>query len=83
MTASAPAPTILDRIRDIITSYVILPDEAYADILALWTLHTHTFIMERGEDEDGKTVSTLSRTLIGTAHPKTKPGIVLVDFRAG
>lgn len=41
---TAPAaPTILDEVRDFITSYVSLPDEAYADVLALYVLHTHAF----------------------------------------
>jgi hypothetical protein len=79
MQTAAPASTILDRIRSIITSYVILPDEAYADILALWTLHTHTFIMEQGEDEDGKTVSTLSRS----KSPRTTPYIYITSQGPG
>jgi hypothetical protein len=36
-------PTIADQVRDLITDYVQLPDEAYADILALYTIHTHAF----------------------------------------
>jgi hypothetical protein len=65
---AASTRTILDDIRDIITEYVILPDEAYADLAALYVLHTHTFIMEQGEDEDGKTITTLSRK-----SPRTTP----------
>lgn len=42
-STSQPTPTIVDQVRDFITSYVSLPDEAYADVLALYVLHTHAF----------------------------------------
>jgi hypothetical protein len=69
---------ILDRIRNIITSYVILPDEAYADIAALYVLHTHTFTMEQGEDEDGNIVSELSRK-----SPRTTPYLYITSQGPG
>lgn len=34
---------IITRVRDFITSYVSLPDDSYADALALYVLHTHAF----------------------------------------
>jgi hypothetical protein len=36
-------PTVADKIRNIITRYVHLSDEHYADVLALYVLHTHAF----------------------------------------
>jgi hypothetical protein len=68
MNNSTPAPTVLDRIRDLITEYVILPDESYADLLALYVLHTHTFIMEESADEDDTRGRVLSRK-----SPSTTP----------
>lgn len=41
--APAAAATIADKVRDLITTYVGLPDESYADILALYAIHTHAF----------------------------------------
>lgn len=76
--AHTPAAAILDRTRDLITSYVILPDEAYADILALYTVHTHTMVMEQGEDENGDTVSSLSRK-----SPRTTPYIYITSQGPG
>lgn len=34
---------LLDEVWSYITDYVILPSEAVADTLALWTVHTHVF----------------------------------------
>lgn len=36
-------PTLLDDIIAYMRQYVVFADEAHADVLALWTLHTHTF----------------------------------------
>lgn len=42
-----PAPSIVDEVRAFITDYVSLPDESYADALALYVLHTHAFSAAR------------------------------------
>lgn len=47
MTTITNTATIADQVRDFITDYVGLPDEAYADILALYTIHTHAFNVAR------------------------------------
>lgn len=78
MNNTPPAPTTLDRIRDLITSYVILPDEAYADLLALYVMHTHTFIMEQGEDDEGNVLTSLSRK-----SPRTTPYIYITSKGPG
>src|SRR5947207_2747132 len=36
-------PNIADKVRSFITDYVSLPSDAYADIAALYVLHTHAF----------------------------------------
>lgn len=41
--SSQPTPTIADELRTFITRFVYLSNEAYADILALYVLHTHAF----------------------------------------
>lgn len=42
MTAT-PDTNIIEKVREFITGYVSLPDESYADALALYVLHTHAF----------------------------------------
>lgn len=69
---------ILDRIRNLITEYVILPDESYADILSLYVMHTHTFVMEVGEDDEGNKVQSLSRK-----SPRTTPYIYITSKGPG
>jgi hypothetical protein len=73
-----PESTILDRIREVITSYVIFPDEAYADLAALYVMHTHTFIMEQGEDENGNVTTSLSRK-----SPRTTPYLYITSKGPG
>jgi hypothetical protein len=76
-TLPAPAPvTILDRIRDLITSYVILPDEAYADALALYVLHTHAF-------RAAKTTPYIYITSQGPGSGKTRLMEVLIEVCKG
>lgn len=42
-TAANVDPKLLDDVIDYMKQYVIFADEAHADVLALWVLHTHTF----------------------------------------
>lgn len=69
------APTIADRVRDFITTYVSLPDESYADMLALYVLHTHTFIMQK--DDETKVVT------LGSGSPRTTPYIYITSQGPG
>lgn len=38
-----PAPSILDEISTFVRRFVAFPEDHYADVLALWILHTHCF----------------------------------------
>lgn len=73
-TTPAPA-TIADRVRDFITTYVSLPDESYADMLALYVLHTHTFIMQK--DDETKVVT------LSPSAPRTTPYIYITSQGPG
>jgi hypothetical protein len=42
-TTQDTTATIADSVRDFITDYAQLPNDSYADILALYTIHTHAF----------------------------------------
>lgn len=67
--------TIADRVRDFITSYVSLPDESIADALALYVLHTHTFVMIK--DEETHTASLSAKA------PRTTPYIYITSQGPG
>jgi hypothetical protein len=72
---ATPAPTIADRVRDFITSYVSLPADCFADMLALYTLHTHTFIMQK--DDETKVV------VLSPSSPRTTPYIYITSRDPG
>lgn len=76
MNATAAPPTIVDEIRDFITSYVSLPDEAYADILALYVLHTHAF-------DAARTTPYIYLTSQGPGSGKTRVMEVLAEVCKG
>lgn len=46
-TTTTEAPALFNQVRDFITTYAILPGEHYADILALYVLHTWAFDASR------------------------------------
>lgn len=76
---TTPAPTasdIISRVRSFITDYVSLPDESYADALALYVMHTHTFPPMQRDPETG----TLTR---GTGGPRTTPYIYITSQGPG
>lgn len=80
MTATADTPTVLDSVRNLITEYVALPNESLADVLALYTVHTHTFIMERGaDDEDAES----RRMILSRKSPRTTPYIYVTSKGPG
>lgn len=74
-TAPAPATTIVDRVRDFITSYVALPADCFADMLALYALHTHTFVMQK--DDETKVVT------LSPSSPRTTPYIYITSRDPG
>lgn len=71
-----PTPTIVDDVRDFITSYVSLPDEAYADVLALYVLHTHAF-------DAARTTPYIYLTSQGPGSGKTRVMEVLAEVCKG
>src|SRR3954468_23617014 len=75
MNSTASSVTIADRVRDFITSYVTLPADCFADMLALYTLHTHTFILQK---DDETNVVTL-----GSCAPRTTPYIYITSQGPG
>lgn len=75
-STTTPAPsTVADRVRDFITAYVSLPDESYADMLALYVLHTHTFVMQK--DDETKVVT------LASGAPRTTPYIYITSQGPG
>lgn len=83
MTATAntaDSGTVLDTIRELITEYVALPNEALADVLTLYTLHTHTFLVEKCADDEDE---NRSRTVLSRKAPKTTPYIYITSQGPG
>lgn len=74
-STATPTPTVADRVRDIITTYVSLPDESIADMLALYVLHTHTFVMQVDDETKHVTLSPSS--------PRTTPYIYITSQGPG
>ncbi len=67
--------SIAERVRNFITDYVSLPGAAYADMLALYVLHTHTFVMQR--DDETK------MTTLGKSAPRTTPYLYVTSEGPG
>lgn len=75
MSNPTPAPNIIDRVRDFITTYVNLPDESIADAAALYVLHTHTFVMQTDDETKNVTLSPSS--------PRTTPYLYVTSQGPG
>jgi hypothetical protein len=71
-TADTAEETILDKVRSFITDYVSLPGEHYADVLALYVLHTHAF-------DCAKTTPYIYVTSQGPGSGKTRVLEVLME----
>lgn len=71
-TDAAPAH-VIDHVRGFITRYVNLPGEHYADILALYALHTHAF-------DTARTTPYIYLTSKGPGSGKTRVMEVLSEI---
>jgi Protein of unknown function (DUF3631) len=67
ITGASMTITIADQARNFITDYTQLPNEAYADILALYTIHTHAFT-----DGTARTTPYIYITSQGPGSGKTR-----------